>query len=63
VTGSRQNIRPHPLIRAERELRRESAQAMDELEQVLHRLESHRKLGRVNEAMRIASSSRIGGLS
>jgi hypothetical protein len=49
VDGSRPGtIRPHPLFKAESDLRRERTKALDELEETLRRLEAEKLVAEAN---------------
>jgi hypothetical protein len=48
VTGSRGNLRPHPLLRIEAELKKEVAATLGELLDVTRRLESEAQLSDAN---------------
>jgi hypothetical protein len=48
VIGSRGQVRPHPLLAAERELHREQTRALDELENVIRRLDAEIQLEQAN---------------
>jgi hypothetical protein len=48
VTGSRGQVRPHPLLAAEREIRREQTRTHKQLEDVVRRLHTERQLEQAN---------------
>jgi exonuclease VII small subunit len=52
VVGSRGQPRANPLLAVERELRRERSAALDELEEVIRRLDSERQLEAANAVWR-----------
>ena len=57
VEGSRRGtLRPHPLLKAENEVRRERARVLRDLQEVLRRLEAERMIEAAN-ALRKGSAS------